>query len=115
MSPGSRRRGIAKFLNLLSGEGSPPQSGRLCSLLEGKVVLSNSITESSDTLPTPLIKLGDLKDSQHALWNMDVHRKANRLNPISDMTKGLPGHSESMDPEVLDAHMSSLSNLTRRC
>ena len=80
-----------------------------------KVVLSTSIAESSVTLPAPIIKLGDLKDSQNGLWNMDVHRKANRLNPISDMTKDLPGHSESMDPEVLDAHMSSLINLTLRC
>ena len=81
MSPGSRRKGIAKLLKSLSCEGSPPQSGRSCSLLRGKVVLGNSKTQTSDTLPTPLIKIEDLEDSQHALWNMNVQREDNRVIP----------------------------------
>ena len=60
-----------------------------------KEVLRTSIAESSVTLPTPMIKLGDLNDSQLDSPDMDVHSKANRVSPISDMTRDSPWHSEA--------------------
>ena len=95
----------------LRRKGSSPKSKMVQPAGRVKVALNTSIAESSVTLPDPMIKLGDLNDSQHDSWDMDVHSKANRLSPISDMTRDSPGSSDCVDPEVLDVHLSSLSNL----
>ena len=74
----------------LRREWSSPKSEMVQPAGRVKVVLNTSIAESSVTLPDPMIKLGDLNDSQHDSWGMDVHSKANRLSPISDMTRDSP-------------------------
>ena len=95
----------------LRRKGSSPKSEMVQPAGRVKAVLNTSIAESSVTLLSPMIKLGDLNDSQHDSRDMYVHSKANRLSPISDMTRDSPGNSECVDPETLDAHLSSLSNL----